>query len=148
MKSLFLTLLVIFLAASANAQQSPSENPFAQQPQPKHAGALQLQPKNANALQLEPKKFAFDFGDAAILGSFSADEISSRPCIPCNTREVGAIKDQKTRIALKAGVYGAIKLTEYFYRSENDRKILKWFKVGVGAAFGLVAARNFKLRSN
>lgn len=148
MRSLFLILSVVFLAANANGQQSQPENPFAQHSQPKNAGTLRLQPKSAKALQLEPKKFVFDFGDAAIFGSFSADEVSSRPCIPCNTREVGAIKDQKTRIALKAGVYGAIKLTEYFYRSENDRKILRWFKVGVGAAFGIVAARNFKLRSN
>lgn len=86
----------------------------------------------------------FEWADGVYWGGMGADLVSSigkRELSPVLRNSTGHFSPAK-KFAFSAGVWSAFKLTEYFYTKPKERRIIRWFKVGVGVAWGVVAIRN------
>jgi hypothetical protein len=84
----------------------------------------------------------WDWSDAALAGSFIADEASTRSCATC--REVGVIKNTGGRTGFKVGLFTAFKLLDW--KSPESRTKSRWFKVSIAAVFALVSYKNAKIK--
>jgi hypothetical protein len=88
----------------------------------------------------------WQFDDAALAGSFIADEATTRSlfnrCDTCS--EKGVIKHTGARIGVKVGIFSAFKLIEW--RAPETRTTTRWVKVGIAAVFAFVSYRNAKLK--
>jgi hypothetical protein len=88
----------------------------------------------------------WDWSDAALAGSFIADEATTQGVFNrCpNCKELGVIKSTPPRIGVKVGIFSAFKLIDW--RSPDTRKGSRWAKAGIAAVFALVSYKNAKIK--
>lgn len=104
------------------------------------------EPKQVSKPIVLPKKFRLDWGDFTYwAGSFAdvASSVGKREANPLLRNPDGRFSVGKG-LALKGGVYGAIKVIEYYH--PQNRRAMLWFKFGVGVVYGCIAARNFGVK--
>lgn len=87
----------------------------------------------------------WQWDDALLLGSFVADEVSTRAaltnCSGC--REANPMRNTGVRLGYKAASFALVKWFES--KHPRDRQKSKWLKVAISGVFAAVATRNIKL---
>lgn len=96
--------------------------------------------------QAQGRAKLWDWSDAALAGSFIADEATTRGvfnrCPGC--RELGVIKNTGARVGFKIGLFTAFKLVDW--KSPDSRKGSRWVKVGIASVFAFVSYKNAKIK--
>lgn len=91
---------------------------------------------------------AFPLTDAAYWSGASLDLSSSfnkRELNPLFRNQAGIFSPNKN-LAFKGGLWGIFKLLEFRYSNPNERRLIRWFKIGGGVAWGALAAHNFGVK--
>jgi hypothetical protein len=102
-------------------------------------------PLPVQAQQNREKFKPLDWSDGAYWTGATLDIVSStgkRELNPLFRNAQGRFTPGKN-LAFKAGLWGVFKLTEAVYDKPRERKIIRYFKLGAGVAWAVVAARNF-----
>jgi hypothetical protein len=97
-------------------------------------------------IELPKKHFRVDVGDAVYWGGAFADlgtSLGQREGNPVLQNSAGRISMGKG-LAMKGGIYAAVKTVEYFYPERP--KATMWFKIGVGVAYGCIAFHNSRMK--
>jgi hypothetical protein len=97
-------------------------------------------------IEFPKKHFRVDVGDAVYWGGAFADlatSLGQKEGNPVLQNSAGHISMGKG-LAMKGGVYAAIKTMEYFYPERP--KVTMWFKIAVGGAFGALAFHNSRMK--
>src|SRR5262245_49626292 len=136
MRRAILTASLLLLMAATAQAQSPSSQ----------ASTTRTTTLTVPAVATGSKStFRFDLGDAAYWGGAALDTASSlgkRELSPLFRDERGIYRPG-ANLALKGGVWGGIKLLEWKY--PERRRTWLWLKIGVGIAYGAVAAHNWQV---
>lgn len=114
-----------------------------------HKGdSIILKPGASVSINHVEPRFKLDYGDAVYWAGTAADLFSSlgkRERIPA-LRNSDGLFDWRRGLAIKAGIFAGFKFMESIYRSDTDRRRIKWIKVAGGIAYGVLAVRNFGVK--
>ncbi len=95
------------------------------------------------SLAQQSKPPLFDWADAPLVGSLVADEVTSHYAFQRGAREAGVVRHTGLRIGAKVAWFSLIKL--YEVKRPQQKKYLRWIKLGFAAFFSGLAIHNSRV---